>query len=383
MIGKITAGIAKTGMPVVAVNQSGTVESGKIEKIYVNQGLKKVETREAFSGDIVSIAGLKIVSIGDTVADAINPVALPAIEIEEPTLSISMYANTSPFAGREGKFLTARHLLDRIKKELETNISMKLHMADNGDYILSGRGELHLSVFIETLRREGFELQLGKPNVITKIIDNVVCEPVEEMTVDVATEFASTVIGEVNKRRGILLHQSENSDGVSRLEFEITTRGTLGLRNILLTITKGTAILNSLFLRYDPVSGTIAKARNGVLIAFESGKAVTYGLNIAQQRGLTFIPPGTDVYAGMIVGLNSREDDVEINVTKEKKLTNMRASSADAITVLTPPINLSLEQYIDFLEDDELLEVTPKSLRLRKRLLDANSRIKARRASQK
>ncbi len=378
-IGKISTGIAKTGMPAVIVNQNGIIESGKIEKIYTTEGLKKIETSEASSGDIVSIAGLKKASIGDTISDASDPTALPKITIEEPTLSISIYANTSPFAGKEGKFVTARHLHDRIVKELETNISMKMHTALTGDFILSGRGELHLSVFIEALRREGFELQVGKPKVITKEIDGNVCEPVEELTIDVAPEFASTIIGEVNKRRGILLHQEENSDGTTRLVFEITTRGTLGLRNVLLTASKGTAISNSLFLRFDPVGGAIPKLRNGVLIAFEGGKAVTYGLNIAQQRGTTFIPPATDVYAGMVVGLNTREDDMEINVTKEKKLTNVRASNSDIATILTPPTIFSLEQCIDFLEDDELLEVTPKSLRLRKKILDAQSRLKARR----
>lgn len=380
VVGKITSGIAKAGMQAVTINQEGVVESARVEKIFVTSGLKNIEVKEAFSGDIVSIAGFKKASIGDTIADQNNPKALPAIAIEEPTLSISVYANTSPFAGREGKFVTARHLLDRIKKELETNISMRLEMAENGDFIVSGRGELHLSVFIENLRREGFELQVGKPKVITKEIDGVMCEPVEELTVDVASEFSSTIIGEINKRRGILINQSENSDGTTRLVFEISTRGTLGLRNVLLTVSKGTAVTNSLFLRYDPVGGTIPKLRYGVLIAYESGKAVTYGLNIAQQRGTTFIPPATDVYAGMIIGLNSREDDIEINVTKEKKLTNVRASNSDIATILTPPTIMSLEQCIDFLEDDELLEVTPKSLRLRKRILDAQQRIKARKS---
>lgn len=378
-VGRITAGVAKTGMPAVVSNQDGILENGRIEKIYITQGLKKIEVREAEAGDIVSIAGFKNSSIGDTIADASEPSALPSISIEEPTLSISIYANTSPFAGREGKYVTARHLHDRMKKELETNISMKLETGQNGDFILSGRGELHLSVFIETLRREGFEMQVGKPKVITKEINGVMSEPVEELTVDVGLEFTSTIIGEINKRRGMLLHQSENSDGTTRLVFEITTRGTLGLRNVLLTASKGSAVTNSLFLRFDALGGSIQKLRNGVLIAFEAGKAVAYGLNIAQQRGITFIPPGTEVYAGMIVGLNTRSDDMEINVTKVKNLTNVRAASADFITVLTPPTIFSLEQCIDFLEDDELLEVTPKSLRLRKKILNTQNRIKAQR----
>lgn len=380
VVGKITAGIAKTGMQAIVVGADGVVESGRIEKIYATQGLKKIEVREAGSGDIVSVAGFKKPSIGDTISDPNEPSPLPSIAVEEPTLSISIYANTSPFAGKEGKFVTARHIHDRIVKELETNISMKMSNGENGDFILSGRGELHLSVFIETLRREGFELQVGKPKVITKEIDGVLSEPVEELTIDVHPEYVSTIIGEINKRRGMLISQSTSSDGSTRLVFEITTRGTLGLRNILLTASKGTAVSNTMFLRFSPVTPAIPKLRNGVIIAFEAGKAVTYGLNIAQQRAITFIPPGTDVYAGMIVGLNSREDDIEINVTKTKNLTNVRAASADMATILTPPTIFSLEQCIDFLEDDELLEVTPKNLRLRKRILDSNLRSKSRKA---
>lgn len=376
-MGRITSGTLKTGMPAVVSNQDGILESGKIEKIYITQGLKKIEVKEAHAGDIVSVAGFRNGSIGDTIADAADPTALPAIAIEEPTLSISIYANTSPFAGREGKFVTARHLHDRIMKELETNISMKLENGPAGDFILSGRGELHLSVFIETLRREGFEMQVGKPKVITKTIDGVLSEPIEELTVDVGSEFSSTIIGEINKRRGALLNQTENSDGTTRLIFEISTRGTLGLRNVLLTASKGTAVTNSLFLRFDAIGSTIPQLRNGVLIAFENGKALSYGLNIAQQRGTTFIAPGAEVYAGMIVGLNSRGDDMEINVTKSKNLTNVRAASADFITVLTPPTIMSLEQCIDFLEEDELLEVTPKSLRLRKKILNSANRYRA------
>jgi GTP-binding protein len=376
-MGRITSGTLKTGMPAVVSNQAGIIESGRIEKIYITQGLKKIEVEEAEAGDIVSVAGFKNGSIGDTIADSADPTALPAIAIEEPTLSISIYANTSPFAGREGKFVTARHLHDRIMKEIETNISMKLKNGPAGDFILSGRGELHLSVFIETLRREGFEMQVGKPKVITKTINGVLSEPIEELTVDVASEFSSTIIGEINKRRGVLLNQTENSDGTTRLIFEISTRGTLGLRNVLLTASKGTAVTNSLFLRFDATGSTIPQLRNGVLIAFENGKALSYGLNIAQQRGTTFIVPGTEVYAGMIVGLNSRGEDMEINVTKSKNLTNVRAASADFIIVLTPPTIFSLEQCIDFLEEDELLEVTPKSLRLRKKILNSANRYRA------
>ena len=376
-IGKIKRGKISTGQKISLLGADGIIENGRAEKIFQNNGLKKTEVAEASSGDIISLAGLKKVTIGNTIADAANPEALPTIMIEEPTLTISMFANTSPFAGREGQFVTARQLLERIEKELETNISMKMEPGPDGAFILSGRGELHLSVFIETLRREGYELQVGKPKVITKNIDGVISEPIEELTVDVGEEFSNVVIKEVSFRKGIICAQEQNRDGSIRLIFEIPTRGTLGLRNSLLTATKGTAILNSSFIKYAPFMGNIPKLRTGVLIAFEAGKAVAYGLNIAQERGITFIHPQTEVYAGMIVGLCSNYKDIEINVCKEKKLTNMRSSGADDAIILTPPTILSLEQCIDFLEDDELLEVTPKSLRLRKKILDSNQRTKA------
>lgn len=380
-IGKIRRGVAKPGLTVALVNEEGVKEKGKIEKVFVSQGLKRVEVAEAVSGDIVAITGIANVEIGQTVTDVNNPEALPTIAIEEPTLSVSIYANTSPMAGREGKYVTARHLLERIHKELETNVSMRLNISESNEYILSGRGELHLSVFIETLRREGFELQVGKPQIITKIIDGQESEPIEELTIDVASEFASSLIGEVNRRRGILLGQYDNSDSSTKLVFEIPTRGLLGIRNQLLTLSRGTAVINTLFVRYEPKGGAIPKLRNGVLIAQQAGKATVYGLDNAQNRGITFIPHQTEVYEGMIVGLHSREDDIEINVCKEKQLTNMRAASADISTILTPHTELSLEQCLDFLEDDELLEVTPQHLRLRKKILKANDRYKVRKGN--
>ncbi len=377
-IGKITRGTVKTGQAVVALHDDNVIESSRITKIFQNSGLKKIEVKKAYSGDIVSIAGLEQATIGSTIADQLCPEGLPSIAIGEPTLNISLYANDSPLAGREGEFVTARQLLGRIKKELETNISMRLVISPEGNYILSGRGELHLSVFIETLRREGYELQVGKPHVIVKEVDGSLMEPIEEMTIDVGSDFVDIVIGKVSRRRGILHNRSDNLDGTTRLVFEIPTRGTLGLRNTLLASTKGTAIINLLFLRFDKIGAAIPKLRNGVLIASKPGKAVIYGLNNAQQRGTTFISPQTEVYAGMIIGQNKRKDDMEINVTKEKKLTNMRAANSDIATVLTPPTILSLEQCIDFLEEDELLEVTPKSLRLRKKLLSSLERGRAR-----
>lgn len=378
-IGRIKRGKVKPGQAVSLVTEAGVKESGRIEKVFISQGLKRVEVPEATSGDIVALTGLKNVSIGETIADSANPEALPTIAIEEPTLSVTVYANTSPLNGREGKYVTARHLLERIQHELETNVAMKLEIAENGEYILSGRGELHLSVFIETLRREGFELQVGKPRVITKEVDGKLCEPIEELTIDVAAEHASGVIGEVNRRRGIMLSQTDNTDGTTRLLFEIPTRGLLGIRNQILTLSRGTAVMNTLFLRYEPVGPAIPRLRNGVLIATEAGKATTFGLDNAQHRGTTFIPIQTLVYEGMIVGLHSREDDLDINVTKEKKLSNVRSSTSDIATILDAHTTLSLEQCLDFLEDDELLEVTPEHLRLRKKVLPAGERYRNRR----
>ncbi|MDO8513254.1 MAG: translational GTPase TypA [bacterium] len=378
IIGRIKRGIAKPGLSVAIMKKDGTRVSANIDKVYVSQGLKRLEVSQAEAGDIVALTGLKNAEIGETIADAINPEALPIIEIEEPTLKISISANTSPFAGREGTFVTSRQLLERIYKELETNVSMRLEIGDGGEFILSGRGELHLSVFIENLRREGFEMQVGKPQVITKVIDGITVEPVEELTIDVATDHVGSVTSEVGRRKGMLLHQEENNDSTTRLVFEIATRGSLGLRNQLLTLSRGTAVMNSLFMRFEPVGSPIPKLRSGALISSQTGKAVTYGLDIAQGRGITFIPPSTEVYEGMIVGLNNRESDIEINVTKQKKQTNVRAASSDIATILTPPTILSLEQCLDFLEDDELLEATPKSLRLRKKHLTQSARAKSR-----
>lgn len=378
VIGRVNRGVAKPGLSVSIINENGVRETGRIDKVLVSEGLKRVEVAEAPAGEIVALTGLRMANIGETIADQNNPEALPTIKIEEPTLRMGMSANTSPLAGREGKFVTGRHLLERIQKELETNVSMRLEIGETGEYIVSGRGELHLAVFIETLRREGFELQVGKPQVITKVIDGNVMEPVEELTVDVSSEYAGGVTGEVGRRKGILLYQEDTADNTTRLIFEIPTRGLLGLRNQLLTLSRGTAVMNSLFLHYVPLGDPIPKLRNGVLIASESGKTLTYGLNIAQNRGTTFVPPQTEVYEGMIIGLNSREDDIEINVCKEKKQTNVRAASADISVALTPPTILSLEQCLDFIEDDEVLEVTPNNLRLRKRILNAGQRAKAR-----
>lgn len=376
VIGKITRGTVKQGMQVILMQEGGKNVNVKIDKIYATQGLKKIEIPQAVAGDIISVSGIQIVKIGDTIAGVENPEALPRIKIEEPTLRIVIGPNTSPMIGREGEFVTGRHIYDRILQELETNVAMKLETGPNGEYVLSGRGELHLSVFLETLRREGFEMQVSKPQVITKLVDGVEMEPIEELIIDVDNQYSGAMTAEAGRRKGALHHQEENGDGTTRLVYEIPTRGLLGLRNQLLTLSKGTANLSSMFLRYEPIGSKITKLRKGVLIADQAGVAVTYGLNNAQQRGQLFIGPQVEVYEGMIVGINAFDQDIEINVCKEKKLTNVRASGTDDALILVPPIQMSLEQCLDFLEDDELLEITPENLRLRKKYLNKTDREK-------
>jgi GTP-binding protein len=374
-IGRIQRGTAKPGLSVAIMSASASKQA-RIDGVYTSHGLKRVATESAVAGDIVSLTGFDQVNIGDTIADSSNPEALPTIKVEEPTLKMTMGVNTSPFAGREGKFVTSRQLRDRLMKELEVNVAMKVEekSESGGEFLVSGRGELHLSILIEQLRREGFELHVGKPEVITKEVDGKPHEPIESLTVDVPDEYVGAITQELGKRRGIMVNMSPNHQGSTRLEYTIPTRGLLGFRNAALTLTRGTAVTSSIFLEYQPLGHDIAKMRNGALIASEAGVALTYGLNVAQGRGVTFIGPGTEVYEGMIIGLNSREDDLEINVTKEKKQSNVRSSTGDIALKLAPPIILSIEQSLDVLESDELLEVTPKGLRLRKRFLTPHER---------
>ncbi len=373
-IGRISRGSISPGTTIILLKKDGTAEQATVDRVYVSKGLKRIEVPKAEAGDIVALTGIGNAGIGETLACVNYPEALPVIEIEEPTLKISISANTSPFAGQDGKFVTSNQIKHRILKELETNVSLKMELGHSGEFILSGRGELHLSVFLETLRREGYEFQVGKPQVITKIVNGKEHEPVEELIVDVPAEYGSAVISEVGKKKGSLLSQEDNSDSTIRLVFEITTRGLLGLRNQLLTQTKGTVVMNSMFLRYQMMGSTIQKLRNGALISSDNGKAVAYGLGNAQERGVLFIEPQTSVYTGMIVGVHARANDLQVNVAKVKKLTNMRAAGADDAIMLTPPTILTLEQSLDFLEDDELMEVTPNNLRLRKKALNAKER---------
>ncbi|MFA6981860.1 MAG: translational GTPase TypA [Patescibacteria group bacterium] len=375
-IGRVTRGVAKPGMNVVLMTADGKQEPTVIEKVFVNQGLKRIETDSGVSGDIVSITGIKNTNIGDTICDAANPEALPTIKIGEPTLAISIGPNTSPFLGKEGKFLTSRQILDRIERELQTNVAMKFKIEDDGQYVLSGRGELHLSVFLETLRREGFELSVGKPRVITKNIDGIEMEPIEELTIDVDNAYVGAVKSEIGQRRGFLVTQEELTSGSTRLVFEIATRGILGLRNALLTMSKGTGILSSMFIRYEKIGMALPKLRKGAIVASHSGKAVPYGLVSAHEKGPVFVGPQTMVYQGMIVGLNGRDEDVEVNVCREKQLTNNRSVGEEGI-MIPPHVEMSLEQYLGLLEEGELLEVTPNSLRLRKMILDSTMRRRA------
>ena len=372
-IGRISRGKVKSGEQIALIKRDGTVKKAKIDKLFAYRGLNREEIQEAFAGDIVAITGISEAEIGETLADVNNPEALPTIEVEKPTLSMYLGPNTSPMKGREGEFTTSRQIGDRLKKELETNVSLQVEESGIG-FIISGRGELHLSVLIETLRREGFEFEVGRPQVVTIQEDGIEKEPVEELIIEVAPEFVGAVSQEMGARRAEMRAQESLPTGATRLTYIITTRAMIGLRNLMLTATKGTIIMNSLPYGYQEIGAKIPSSRNGVLIAFEKGVSTPYALQSAESRGELFIGPGTEVYAGMIVGLNNRQEDLEINVVKEKHLTNMRSKSSDGAVQLTPYTDLSLEQCIDFIEDDELLEVTPQNLRLRKRYLDSNER---------
>lgn len=377
VIGRIKRGTAKKGMGITLIQENSS-KSARIDSLAITYGLKKIDVETAGPGEIVVITGIADAGIGDTITDPSAQDALPRIAVEEPTIKIALGPNTSPFAGREGKFSTSRQLLERLEKELETNVSLRLeNMGDR--YILSGRGELHLSVLIETLRREGYEFQVGKPEVITKKIDGVEMEPVEDVLIDVADDYVGAVTQELGQRKGSMTNMEPDGKGNTRLEYKAPSKNLLGIRSLLLTKTKGTVIINTLFDGYQPLTPPIEKIRNGVMIASESGTALAYGLANAQERGILFIDPGTPIYEGMIVGLNSRRDDMEVNVAKAKNLTNMRSANADIATILTPALRMSLEQLLDFLEDDEYLEVTPQNLRPRKKYLTRVDRARAQR----
>ena len=367
-IGKIFKGKLKKNQN-VKILHNNEVKAGKIDNLFIYKGLGKEEVTEAIAGDIVALTGVSEANIGDTIATGDNPKALPTIELEAPTLSIYIGPNTSPLKGREGEFTTSRQIAKRLERELETNVALKLQ-PDGLGYKVSGRGELHLSVLIETMRREGYELEAGRPEVVYKEIDGKKCEPIEELTVEVDPEFVGAVSQELGIRKAELKSQELTSSGTTRFVYEISTAALIGLRNNLLTATKGTVIMSSIPSGYRPVEGRYKPERNGALISFEDGVSTAYALDAAQARGILFIPPQVPVYQGMIVGLSNKKDDLDINICREKQLTNMRTHASDGAIQLTPYTQLSLEQCLDFLLDDELLEVTPKSLRLRKRQLD-------------
>ncbi len=373
VIGRISRGEVKSGQQVALCKKDGSATKAKVEKIYNHQGLIKLEIPIAYAGDIVSLTGIGDAQIGETIADVDQPEALPVLEVEAPTLKIYLGPNTSPFKGLEGEFSTSRQIGERLEKELETNIGLEVEPNGIG-FLVAGRGELHLGVLIETMRREGYEFEVGRPQVVTREEKGQVVEPIEEVTIEVPPEHVGSVQSELGKRRAELKDQFTSSKGVVKLLYEIPTRTLLGARNILVTNTKGTIIMNSLTIGYQPIGPSIAQQRNGVLVAWETGTTTAYSLQTAEERGTCFVDAGVKVYAGQIVGLNTRGDDMEINVVKEKHLTNMRSSSSDGVVQLTPPVVFSLEQCLDFLENDELLEVTPENLRLRKKELDPNKR---------
>lgn len=375
-VGRIVRGRMKTNQPVVIMNGEST-RKAKIGRVYTYNGLNRVETDETAMGDITAFVGIEDINIGETVADAEHPEALPAITIDEPTLAMVFSVNNSPFAGREGDYVTSRHLRDRLFKEVETNVSMKVEETESPDaFKVSGRGELHLAVLIETMRREGYELQVGKPRVIYKRINDQLCEPLEYLTIDVPQEFMGTVMENLGARKAELINMTELA-GYLRLEFIIPARGLIGFRAQFLTSTKGNGIMNHVYHGYAPFKGDIPGRTRGALVAFEDGETTPYGLNSVQDRGTLFVGPNEAVYTGRIIGENSRETDMDVNPCKKKHVTNMRSSASDEAVRLTPPRIFSLEQALEWINDDELVEVTPHSIRMRKTILDRAARAKA------
>jgi GTP-binding protein len=376
-IGRIWRGKIAPHDSVVSVSSDKSVTQSEIGEVFTYLGLKRLKVAEAEAGDIVAVTGLKKVSIGDTIASPDRPEALPGIEVSEPTIEMTFGVNTSPFGGREGGFCTTRQLRERLYRELETNLSLRVQDTDSPDtFLVKGRGELHLAILIETMRREGYEFEVSRPEAITKIVDGNLMEPVEALTIDTKGEYVGVLTEMLSKRQAQFSDMHNDGHDNIRLEFHIPTKGLIGWRSAFLTATRGEGIMNTIFLGYELWWGEIAPTRGGVLVASEHGIAVTYGLNNAQERGVTFIEPGTSVYEGMIVGINSRLQDIPVNVCKEKKKTNIRSSTSDIAVRLTPPIKLSLEQAIDFINNDELVEITPNNIRLRKKLLTHAQRLR-------
>ena len=376
-VGRVERGIIKEGMPVVVCKKDKN-ENAKVVKVSTYMGLKKVEVPEAKAGDIVEISGITDINIGETICDINNPEKIDFVDIDEPTVTMTFSVNNGPFAGREGEFVTSRHIRDRLFKELERNVSLRVKETASPDsFEVAGRGELHLSVLIETMRREGFELLVSRPKVIFKEINGEKCEPIERLVVNVPDDCIGNVIEKLGRRKAEMVNMEPAEDGHTKIEFKIPARGLIGYRTEFLTDTKGEGTMNHIFECYEPYKGDVVARTRGTIVAFEAGKAITYGLYNAQDKGDLFIGPGTEVYEGMIVGLNSRGEDLAVNVCKEKHLTNTRASGSDDALRLVPPIQMSLEKAIEFIQDDELVEVTPKSIRLRKKILNNKDRERA------
>jgi GTP-binding protein len=363
------------GDPIAVCKLSGAVHHTKVTKLFMFDGLKRIDVDSAAAGDIICLAGIEDIMIGETIADAENPVAIETVSIDEPTVSTIFGVNTSPLAGRDGQYVTSRQIKDRLDKELLGNVSIRVEPTDTPEQMkVIGRGELQLSILIEMMRREGYELQISRPEIVTREIDGALMEPVEELVIDVAEEFQGMVIAQVGIRRGTMSRLVNHGSGRVRLEFRIPSRGLIGFRSQFLTETRGTGIMNHIFAGWEPWHGPIASRPTGSLVSDRAGVATAYAIANLQERGEMFIDPSTPVYEGMVVGENSRPSDMDVNITREKKQTNMRASSADEAIRLIPPRRLGLEQAIEFINDDELVEVTPKTLRLRKRILAANMR---------
>ena len=383
-VGRVERGIVKLGMPVTICKKDDRTESSRVTKLYTYEGLKRIEVEEAGAGDIICLSGISDINIGETICDYEHPEKIPFVDIDEPTVSMTFSVNNGPLAGREGQFITSRHIRDRLFKELDRNVSLRVQETDSPDsFEVSGRGELHLSVLIETMRREGFELLVSRPKVIIKEIDGVKCEPIERLVVNVPDDCIGTVIEKLGRRKGEMINMEPAEAGHTKVEFKIPARGLIGYRTEFLTDTKGNGTMNSIFDSYEPFKGDVVSRVRGTIVAFEAGKSITYGLYNAQDKGDLFIGPGVEVYEGMIVGINSRSEDLAINVCKEKHLTNTRASGSDEALRLVPPIQMSLEKAIEFIQDDELVEVTPQNIRLRKKILDSKERERAARNANK
>jgi GTP-binding protein len=376
-IGRIFNGQVKINDPVIVMKLDGKAQPTRVTKLYSFEGLKRIEIESAAAGDIICLTGIDDITIGESITDPEHQLAIPPVAVDEPTVSIVFGVNTSPMAGREGEYVTSRHLRERLQKELLGNVSLRVEDTDTPEQVkVLGRGELQLAILMEMMRREGYELQVGRPEIVVKEIDGRKMEPIEELVIDVAEEFQGVVIATLGQRRGTMTRMVNHGSGRVRLEFRIPARGLIGFRSIFLTETKGTGIMNHLFAGWEPWHGPIASRMTGALVADRVGPATAYAIANLQERGVMFISPQTQVYEGLIVGENSRQADMDVNITKEKKQTNMRASSADEAIRLVPPHNMGLEQAIEFINDDELVEVTPKSIRLRKKILEANRRPK-------